>query len=375
MAGALTRFFTGATPPMPPANYVTLFVDSADDNLKQIDSAGVVTDLTATVGGIQSFIDFNSGIANAGYLEARVFYDMEKKALSYYNDESDTTINIGQEIVIRVRNDSGVTIMNGQAVRVIGSTGGLPTIQLALADTVDNATSAGVATHDIPNNDTGYITAFGSIGGLNTDSFSEGDVLFLSQTTPGGLVNIEQQILSPMAIVLTSDLTDGTIFVRPRGVINITAITQVTKDTDPVTQLVTTTPSPLASYANTSLPGINVTTTFTAQGGHFEAKFDPASIGAAGFYEISFSVGGSYSSNAQDVIFELYINGSASGLTVILPFDGLANGSTASTSFTVITPVVITDTDTLEIYVYNTGGSDTLTFDTSVFNVKRIGNA
>ena len=45
------RFENQTTPATPPAGKVTAFVDSADKKTKQIDDAGLVTDLTAGGGG------------------------------------------------------------------------------------------------------------------------------------------------------------------------------------------------------------------------------------------------------------------------------------------------------------------------------------
>ena len=73
--------------------------------------------------------------AGPAHNEGLLWYDSGVKALSYYNDEADVTINVGQENVIRVRNTTGITITNGQAVYISGSTGAnLPNVSLAQAD-------------------------------------------------------------------------------------------------------------------------------------------------------------------------------------------------------------------------------------------------
>jgi len=144
-----------------------------------------------------AFIDYQTGIPNPGYVEGRTFYDDEKHAVSYYNSISDTTVNLAQEQILEVCNQTGVTITNGQAVRVITSLAGHPCVVLSQSNTVANASVAGVATHDIPDGTNGFITIFGQVGSLDTSMFSEGDRLYISETTPGLLVNIEQQILSP----------------------------------------------------------------------------------------------------------------------------------------------------------------------------------
>lgn len=129
-------------------------------------------------------------VAAPAHQEGYVFYDTTKNALSYYNEEADITVNMGQETLVRVRNNTGVAITNGQAVYINGSQGAnLPTVALAQANTLDPSRAIGIATHDIENNTNGYITSLGTVGDLNTSAFAAGDALYLSPTTPGALTN------------------------------------------------------------------------------------------------------------------------------------------------------------------------------------------
>ena len=67
------------------------------------------------------------------YLEGRVFYDNINHALAVFNDEPDITLQVGQENYIRVRNNTGATITNGQVVKILGSQGTNTTVELAIA--------------------------------------------------------------------------------------------------------------------------------------------------------------------------------------------------------------------------------------------------
>lgn len=320
------------------------------------------------------FVDFTAIIPNPPYNEGRTFYDMNKKALSYYNSEAETTINLAQEVIVQVRNESGATITNGSVVRASGSSTGLPLIDLAQSDTVVNAFAFGVATHDIENNTDGFITAFGSVGGLDTSSYSEGDILYVSGTVAGELTPTQQEILSPVAIVTVSDMTNGTIFVRPRGIINALGVGQVFKDSGSPTQGITTTPEPVSAYDNSAQPAIGVTPTFTASEGNFEAVLSPASPGLSGFYRVSFNASCTYG-DSKDIVFTVYVNGSPTTLTAIMPFSSIDPSNGASVTISGITPTAITDTDDVEIYVEATESSGTLTFQSCAFGIERIGNA
>ena len=264
------------------------------------------------------FRDYTVGIANPAWKEGRVFYDYLKGALSYFNDESDTTINIGQEIVIKVYNANGATIMNGQAVRFDGNVvDAVPTIVRSLADTTLNAMVGGVATHNISIGETGYITVLGQVSGLDTSMWNEGDVLFLSETVPGGLTNIEQSIVTRVAIVCISDSTEGCIIVSVRSVEDPFAIGQSFNDTNHL-QALTTTPTPIEGYSDTPFEK-NLTITATASGGSFRAIISPLSPAFSGFYEIQSNATVTSSSNVV-VITELYVDGASTGLRGVIDF-------------------------------------------------------
>jgi hypothetical protein len=110
--------------------------------------------------------------------------------LSIYNDEADVTHQLGQEGLIRVYNNSGATITDGQPVYVTGNEGTefRPTIALAQANTRLTSEVIGFSTHDIENNSFGYVTFWGLINNLDTSSFTDGDPLYLGEGSPGELV-------------------------------------------------------------------------------------------------------------------------------------------------------------------------------------------
>ncbi len=321
-----------------------------------------------------NLLDLAAQASPLPHKEGRIYYDGARDTLNFYNAISDMIINLPEESIQPVWNATGSTITNGQVVKLSGVvTVGIPNIDLALADTVADANASGVATHDIEDGTKGYITIIGSVGGVDTSSFSVGDLLFLSNSTAGGLENVEQQILNPIALCLVSDSTEGIILVKPRGVINITAIAQAGISAIGVTQVITTTPAPVAGYGNTALPSINIDAIFTAGSGQFECKFQPSSVGASGFYEVSFNVAGSYTSN-NILIFTVYLNGVATNTSSRIDLNNPQTDDGAI-SFTAITPEVVDNTESVEIYVSADAGTGTWTYESLIYSVKRIGNA
>ncbi|MBV1929800.1 MAG: hypothetical protein KUG81_09865 [Gammaproteobacteria bacterium] len=309
--------------------------------------------------------------ANPSHSEGLVFYDNTKKSLSYYNDESDTTVNLGQELIVKVYNNNGAIITNGTAVRLSGTVvSGIPTVVRALADTEANANAVGVATHDIAINDTGYITVWGTLGGVDTSSFTIGDILFVSATVAGELTNVEQPILKPIGLVLTQDVLDGQIVVAQKPIINITAIGQVGALAS-ATQAISTTPEAVEIYQNTSLLEQNTTITQTGSS-PYTAKIEPSSIGASGFYRVAFAATIESTTNAV-FFFEIYTSGASTGILGAIDLSN-NNIDSGSTSFNAVTTQVIDNTEDIEIYVYSDSGTPTYTCESAVFNIERIGN-
>lgn len=166
---------------------------------------------------VGSYIDLNTAPSNPTNVEGRLFYDNQQKSLSYYN-ESDMTLQIGQESVIRVYNQTGSAISDGKAVYITGpsSANGFPSVALANAAIYDSSEVIGITTTTIANSGYGYVTATGKVNGLDTHLIAEGSEIYLSATDPGGWSTTAPA--SPAApvrlgIVSNSDITDGSILV------------------------------------------------------------------------------------------------------------------------------------------------------------------
>lgn len=95
-----------------------------------------------------------------------------------------------QTLIIKARKASAGTITKGQVVYIVGSTGNHLTVELARANV--EATSAytiGIASTNITNTADGFIMQYGRLSGLSTvptTNFSDGDAIYLSETTAGG---------------------------------------------------------------------------------------------------------------------------------------------------------------------------------------------
>jgi len=314
---------------------------------------------------------YTKGLPNPTHKEGLVFYDDTKKALSFYNDSPDVTVNIGQEVIIKVYNDNGATITNGTVVRLSTPVNGLPTVVRAKADTTANARSVGVATHDIEVDAEGDITVTGTVSDIDTSNYTAGDILFLSSTVAGEFTNAEQVILKPIGVVITVSANDGLILVYPTEIIEPTAIGQVAGLNGSSQSGITPTPVPLEVYRNTNLLEKNVSITQTGAS-PYTASISPDTAGASGFYRVAFTI--SINSTQNDTfIFEVFVNGLGTGVIGIIDLSN-NNIDFGSTGFGAITTSPVTDSDSIEIYVSCGSGSKNFTVQSSTFSIERLGN-
>jgi len=116
------------------------------------------------------------------------------------------------------RNQTGVTIPKGSVVYFSGSTGNLPLLSLAQANSEMGSTKTiGITAVDIANNAEGEVVVFGLAENLDTSMFAAGDVLWLSPSSPGGMTTTKP--LSPDHLVFVgfcvrSSSSNGTIEVK-----------------------------------------------------------------------------------------------------------------------------------------------------------------
>lgn len=129
---------------------------------------------------------------------------------------ANVTLQIGQEEHVRARNNTGVQINDGQVVYINGAQGNNPTIALANSDSVNTSSVIGMATENIADNGTGFVTTFGVVNGYNTSGFTSGDVLYLN-TVSGQISNTiptPPHNVVKVGIALNST-NNGKVFIQP----------------------------------------------------------------------------------------------------------------------------------------------------------------
>ena len=162
-------------------------------------------------------------------------------------------LQIGQEQVIRVVNKTGSNLLesNYQAVRVNGAQG--QRLKIALAQATNDLLSAetiGLVTENIDNNQEGFVTTSGLIRNINTtgslqsETWADGDMLYLSPSVAGRITNVKPSApnhLITVGYVVYAHANNGSIFVKVDNgyeleeLHNVTSINYTTPiDTDSV---------------------------------------------------------------------------------------------------------------------------------------------
>ena len=144
------------------------------------------------------------------------------------------TLQVGQEELLKVVNKTGATLNEAdfRAVRIRSvAEGGAQGQRLAVLlaqgnNDANSATTIGLVTQTILNNQEGFITLSGKVNGINTtgaksylglETWADGDILYLSPTQPGYLTNVKPQAPQHTIIVgwvVYAHQNNGKIFVK-----------------------------------------------------------------------------------------------------------------------------------------------------------------
>lgn len=256
------------------------------------------------------------------------------------DNEAATNITLGRDNVFIARNNSGSSISAGQPVYVTGSTGNVPNIGLAKADSTTTLPAVGVALDAIANNAFGQVMKLGIISGINTSAFAAGDSLWVSSTIAGALTKTRPGIPSlaqRIATVLVSGVGNGSLLVvtapfvggMDTGTVASSFTVPQLLSTNTTNQLVlgstrtvtVTAPTPATSSRTHTILDVGANSNFV---------MSESSQQINGAFTISGTVGGSaFRTDASIEISRAYVAGNGALLSI---FDALTPASINSES-------------------------------------------
>jgi len=224
----LPAFITGFTD-----TYVTGFTYN-DANRLTISQNGGQPPLNVfinTFTGITThYLDVNTNVTETSAV-GRLNWNNTDGTLDLGLKGGNVTLQIGQEQVVRVVNKTGANLLESQykVARIRsqaegGSQGQRLAIVLAQANNDPNSVDTlGIVTENIDNNQEGFITSSGLVRNINTtgslqsETWLDGDVLYLSPITAGELTKVKPiapQHTVIMGYVVYAHVNNGKIFVK-----------------------------------------------------------------------------------------------------------------------------------------------------------------
>jgi hypothetical protein len=130
-----------------------------------------------------------------------------------------TVLQVGQEMAFLVYNDTANPITEGTGVMYAGTNGASGHLQAApmIANgSLPGHVFLGVMTETVAPGDSGFVTSFGKVRGIDTTAYPVDSILYCDPVNPGGFVTVEPDgpnLKLPVAAVITS-ANNGIIFVR-----------------------------------------------------------------------------------------------------------------------------------------------------------------
>ena len=244
-------------PPMLTVDEINVIVDKASENLgpSQDGLLAQIAELQKRVNALESaasqpqlgtmapmnkeFMDFIGWNQNAGVAvqPGQMAWNSGDGCLDIGMGYDGVVLQTGLEMVYRIKASAAIT--DGQCVMFTGSVGASGVLEGAPSSTgiTQGQSIMGVATMDIPNNDFGYVTAFGLVRGINTtgasvgETWADGDILYYNPAYTGGLTNVEPT--APNAKVIVAAVVNagsggsGSLFVRPTFLPTLSSLSDV----------------------------------------------------------------------------------------------------------------------------------------------------
>lgn len=197
-------------------------VDLVDDVVNKMDLDGTNSDI--------EYLQFNL-TPTVDHAEGRVHWDEENGTVCIGMQGGSVKLQVGQETLIRARCKEAGGILDGQVVYISGSTGDRPEVMLANADNYNKSFVLGIATENIPFNQSGFVCMEGIINDIptNISGATEGCPIWLSTTA--GEFTCTQPPAPNMNVflgyIIRVSATEGRIAIRPTLIPRLQALSDV----------------------------------------------------------------------------------------------------------------------------------------------------
>ena len=193
------------------------------------DGQKIITDPVPVSENIEQYVSVSAQFENIPYIQ----FDTTAATPSAvgqlaWNDTDGTldlglkggnvTLQLGQELVTHVYNNTANDFVDLQALRITGSQGQRLTGALALANSEStSSTTYAIVTEPILKNQVGFATTHGLVREVNTSAFPEGAALYLSPTIAGGITHVKPSAPNHIVMIgwcVRQHAVQGSIYVN-----------------------------------------------------------------------------------------------------------------------------------------------------------------
>ena len=185
---------------------LTLSLEGDGEATKSIDLSSLSTNTT------YDFIQLNTAFVNTDFAVGEIGWSENDEVRIGILDNYDFAV--GQDMYKSVHNTTVSDIPAGTALKMTGADGNSGIFTVAPIDypTTGSEYLVGVAAVAIPAGSVGVAVQNGKVRGINTSTYSLGQVLYLDEVSAGGLTTTPGDVL---VAAVTSVGTNGSIYVRP----------------------------------------------------------------------------------------------------------------------------------------------------------------
>lgn len=184
--------------------------------------------MTGAVDGVTTLTADLIQLTGGTGTQGQISWNADEETLDLVNNGA--VLQMGQEMHVHARNNTGVTIAEGVPVMANGTLGASGRILITpmIGSVQANAKYLiGITTEEIATGTDGKATQFGKVRGIDTtgtpygETWVDGDVLWIDPVTTGGLTNVEPVSTSVMsqsvAFVIHAHHQQGELMVRASG--------------------------------------------------------------------------------------------------------------------------------------------------------------
>lgn len=184
------------------------------------------TDVQVDGNFLTESVQFNTATLQTADTVGKMAWNDQDGTIDVRLKGGNVTLQIGQEQVSRVVNKTGANLLESEykVVKVDGAQGNRLKVALAQANNdANSAETLGIVTETIADNQEGFITTSGLVRNINTtgslqgETWADGDMLYLSGTTPGQLTKVKPTAPTHtviMGYVVRAHATQGQIYVK-----------------------------------------------------------------------------------------------------------------------------------------------------------------